>query len=245
MPYETRLQRFTYDENRTYEILTRTMSSTDIQLELDEKLVGMPMGDTFNWEIGGVGNHLFVKPKFPRLVNPATLVTNKRTYQLIFKSSPDDGLWYQRITWDMPGSAKSMSIVTPESVYGKVDRKSSAQVVPETSIETTNVSSTVRGPIDFVKGMDFDYEIEGDASFKPTQVFNDKTRTWILFPDDIQVYPALFVKQGDELAVVSFFKPEDSKYFIAKRLFDEAVLKYNDEVITIRRKAKAKKWWFE
>jgi type IV secretion system protein VirB9 len=250
MPYETRLQRFVYDENRTYEILTRPMSATDIQFEQGEKFIGMPMGDTYNWEIGGLAgtNHLFIKPLFPRLVNTATLVTNKRTYQLVFKSSSEDGIWYQRVHWEFPDKQRGMKFVTPEQIYGNGSRAQLEENKPEPVRLNTEMSQNdvdgVKGPVDLVKGMDFDYEITGDASFKPVRVFNDKTRTWIEFPEDIQTYPAVFVKTGSELAVVSFTKSKDSNYFIVNRLFEECVLKYGEDTVSIMHKQK-KKWWYE
>lgn len=244
MPHETRLVHFTYDENRTYEILTRTGSHTDIQLEPDEKVItDIPAGDKVNWDISGRLNHIFVKPFFPRLVNTVTIITNKRTYQLILKSSSDDGVWYQRVKWQ----TSTDSLISPDQLYGKASssrqKDKPPQTVPDNMIDEVNAS--VKGPVDLIKGMDFNYEIDGEASFKPVQVFNDKTRTWIMFPDDIQTYPALFVKEGGDLAVVGFRKLPDANYFLVTRIFDEAVLKFGDEEVVIRRKGKQKKWWFE
>ncbi|MFD2274189.1 TrbG/VirB9 family P-type conjugative transfer protein [Undibacterium arcticum] len=32
----------------------------------------------------------------------ATVITDKRTYQLLLTSNSTEGKWYQRVTWDYP-----------------------------------------------------------------------------------------------------------------------------------------------
>lgn len=245
LPYETRLQKFVYDQDRSYEILTRPMSATNIQLAPDEKMVAFPMGDTSMWEIGSVGNNVFIKPKFERLVNPATLVTNKHSYQLLLKSGTSDGIWYQRIQWEdrTPLASLNMNMNTnmvQSALENSVDEKLKPVVTLKSESDRGDSSDTYDISSSSLKDLNFEYSVEGDASFKPSQVFNDGRFTWLQMPKENQNLPAVFIKLGNELALSNFVIK--GRYIVVQSLFDEALLKFNDQEVVIT-KQKNKKWW--
>jgi type IV secretion system protein VirB9 len=70
----------------------------------------------------------------------------------------------------------------------------------------------------------FNYKVEGDAAFKPTQVFDDGKFTFLRMPQDVQELPAVFsVIEGQDYALVNY--TVDGSYIVAQRLLDTAVLK--------------------
>lgn len=239
IPYETRLQKFVFDKDRSYEILTRPMSTTNIQLDADEKMVAFPMGDTSMWEIGSVGNNVFIKPKFERLVNPATLVTTKRSYQLMLKSGTADGIWYQRVHWEEnhPLGSLNLNMAIPTTNADAIDKKKPISV--QVSNSTSSADFYDVAP-ESLKDLDFEFSVEGDAPFKPTQVFSDGRHTWLQMPKDLNTMPAAFIKKGNELAIVNFIVK--GRYIVIQSLFEEALLKFNDQEIMIV-KNNNKKWW--
>ena len=95
----SRFVAFHYHQHQAYTILTRPMSVTDIQLVPGEKLESLAIGDSSQWETTVVRGNILIKPTRSGLSTPATIVTNKRVYQLTFRSGPPAGRWYQQVSW--------------------------------------------------------------------------------------------------------------------------------------------------
>ena len=102
MPGDTRLVQFTFDANDSYTVLSRPGAVTDIQYSPEEKLVALAIGDSTQWMTSKSPGHVFLKPLRPDIFTSATLVTDKRTYQLTLRASPENGKWYQQVRWNYP-----------------------------------------------------------------------------------------------------------------------------------------------
>ena len=122
---------------------------TDIELEPGEVVKGMAVGDSFSWDCEtGVPGHIFVRPKYDDMVTSGTVVTDKRTYQLMLRStSADVGKWYQRVTWGYPAT----SILQPVSAAG---------IAPQSESKSP-AGGLARGIS--VDQLNFDYSISGGS----------------------------------------------------------------------------------
>ena len=230
MPGDTRLVKFTYDENDTYTILTMPGAVTHIELHKDELVSALAIGDSTQWQVQKKDNNLFVKPTRAGLFTSATLVTNQRTYQLMLRSSPDAGKWYQRVSWNYP----DLIILQANEAAFNAARKSEAVIAAAPKADPSLVGIGVS-----VSTLNFDYEVKGDASFRPAQVFDDGTFTYIKFGKRPQEMPPLFVKTDDGFALDNYtFEPENT--IKVHRLFDMAVLKIGDKEVAIKSSRKAR-----
>lgn len=101
---DSRLVEFEFDDDNVYLVLTRPKRSTFIRMGSDEQITYVSAGDPKNFEASVAQNYQFmeVKPKFENAETNLTVVTTKRTYHLILKSTFDGGKWYQRVTWKYP-----------------------------------------------------------------------------------------------------------------------------------------------
>ena len=90
---------FPYSRHEANTILTRPMSVTDIQLAPGEKLESLAIGDSAQWVTALAPGNILIKPTRSGLSTPATIVTNKRVYQLTLRSGPRAGRWYQQVSW--------------------------------------------------------------------------------------------------------------------------------------------------
>jgi type IV secretion system protein VirB9 len=90
---------FPYSRHQANTILTRPMSVTDIQLAPGEKLKSLAIGDSSQWLAVSVAGNILVKPTRAGLSTPATIVTNKRVYQVTLRSGARTGHWYQQVSW--------------------------------------------------------------------------------------------------------------------------------------------------
>lgn len=197
-PQETRLVRFVYDENRTFDILTRPGAVTDIWLPSGETLVAFVLGDTVQWIFDQAPGHIFVKPARENLFTSATIVTSKRSYQLQLRSMPADGNWYQRVSWEYQGLVVAR-------------QQAEEEAKPEA------------GDLPSPEKLRFGYKIKGSASFAPTTVFDDGRFVWMKLPSGTQETPAVFMREKNKLVLVNY--TVQGGYLIAQRLADQFVLK--------------------
>ena len=211
MPQDTRLVVFRYDVNESYLLLTRPGAVTHLALEPDETVVALALGDTVQWIVQDKGSNVFLKPIRADLYTSGSLVTNRRTYQLGLRSSPEGGAWYQRVSWTYPEllaiarepSAREARGAAPAA---RADRERTApEGVP-------------------VERLNFDYRISGRAAFRPVQVLDDGRFTYIQMPASLQEMPALFVAgESGEGELVNYLVR--GRFMVVQRLADRFLLR--------------------
>jgi P-type conjugative transfer protein TrbG len=232
MPQDTRLVVFRYDPNDTYLLLTRPGAVTHLALEPGESVVALALGDTVQWIVQDKGPHVFVKPVRPDLYTSGTLVTNRRTYQLGLRSSPEGGAWYQRVSWTSPDlialqrdpAAGDDAGRGPNDAHSaRVARKGDA---PRATVEGVQVDR-----------LNFDYRIQGAAAFRPSQVFDDGRFTYVRMPASLQEMPALFVGAesgaSEEGQLVNYTLR--GRLLVVHRLADRFVLRLGAATVRVER----------
>jgi type IV secretion system protein VirB9 len=92
-----------------------------------------------------------------------------------------------------------------------------------------------------INNLDFDYNIKGDASWKPTRVYNDGLKTYIQMPKNMLYNEApifLVLDQNDNNQLVNYRLKENN--YIVDKLFNKGILIIgvgdDQEKISIERK---------
>lgn len=222
MPGDNRLVVFPYDPNNTFTILTIPGSVTDITLSPDEKVEALALGDSVQWAVAKTEGHVFVRPLRPSLFTSATLVTDKRTYQITLRSGPLQGKWYQRVSWNYP-----------DLIIFKEQKEASNRAASDAESHRKAAMVVSRGSGVPIENLNFNYQLKGESDFKPTQVFDDGTFTWIRFGRKLQEMPALFIQGEDSKYELVNYITQD-EYLKVQRLFGMAVLKLGKEEIEIK-----------
>ena len=224
MPSDTKLVTFSYDPNNTYTIVSRPRNVTDIVLAPSETVVAFAMGDTVQWMVQEAPGHVFVKPINPGIVTSGTLVTNQRTYQLSFRASPEDGVFYQRVSWHYP-----------ELI---VLRQQQAMAIKESvNFEKARLSATIASSDVNPETLNFSYDVDGEAPWKPVQVFDDGKFTWVRLGKN-QDIPAFFARNEENNTdlVNTNIRGE---YVVVQRILPQLLLKLGSkEVVITNRKLK-------
>lgn len=256
---DTRLVQFTFDEDNTFLVLTKPKAVTHLQFAADETLQSVAAGDTAQWELTPTKNrkNLFIKPKFEGLETSMTVITDKRTYQFVLRSTGDGMKWYQRVSWQY-----SANLVLEQDA--QLDAQSSLPPalpapLPQSGINTAPapmirpMQSPLNAPSQSMGGLTgpaamkpenlrFGYTIEGDAPFKPTQVFDDGKFTYLKMPADLQEMPALFaVIDEQDYSLVNYTVNGD--YMVAQRLLDTAVLKLGKAEVRVNKPVQKSSWF--
>jgi type IV secretion system protein VirB9 len=210
--YINAIQVYPYTKGALYQLYAAVNQVTDIALEAGEKLVSVSAGDTVRWVVGdttsGEGKdaqvHILVKPIGADLETNLVVTTDRRTYHLEMKSS--QATYMASVSWTYPGS----------ELVSLRKQRTEAEIAA-TAIADIGVK---------LEQLRFRYRIEGDASWKPTQVFDDGAKVYIQFPPGLaqSEAPPLFVIGPDGKPALVNYRVRGTTY-IVDRLFAAAELR--------------------
>ena len=227
LPGDTRLVQFEYDADNTFLILSRPKALTHIEFGADERIQTVAGGDTKHWELTPTQNrrHLFVKPVYEQMETSMTVITDKRTYQFVLRSTGPGAKWYQRVTWRY-GEQMLLDMREAEEKAAEAD-KAARNADKERQDQTLAVGVNP-------KDLRFDYSIDGNAPFRPVSLFDDGKFTWIRMPSKLVELPALFgMTEAGELSIVNYVVQGD--YMLAQRVMDRGVLKLGKQEVRFSR----------
>ena len=208
------IQLYPWSEGALYQLYTAPGQVTDIALQEGEQLVGpgpVAAGDTVRWIIGdtvsgsGPGQriHILIKPTRAGLVTNVVINTDRRTYHLELRSTPET--YMASVSWTYPQDAL-IALATRSR-----EAAAAAPIVPNIDLDALN----------------FRYRIEGDRpSWRPLRAFDDGRQVFIELPSIIgqSDLPPLFIAgaKGEGELVNYRFR---GRYLVVDRLFAGAELR--------------------
>lgn len=225
LPGDSRLVTFEYEPDQTYLVLAKPKAVTNVEFADDEKITAVAAGDSKNWEITPTGNkkHLFVKPTYDQIETSMTVLTDKRSYQFVLRSTGAGSKWYQRVTW-----RHDQTILLDQS----------AQVEKKAKPDADDIDRSRSGEGFNPEKLSFGYQLTGDAEFKPLSVFDDGRFTWIKLPSNLQEMPALFATiDGGDFQLVNYLVKGD--YIVAQRVITSGILKLGKSEVRFQKGGKA------
>lgn len=200
-------------------IVCAVLQVCDIALQPGEKVTGIHSGDTVRWliepAIEGSGfnqiQHLIIKPMGVGLETSLAVTTDRRTYHFELRSHRTKYMPYVSFAYPEVAQAKWAAIQTKNQ-----------QGVQRNTIPTTG---------EYLGDLDFNYQLTGDASWKPVRVYNNGVKTIIQMPKSVKQFeaPTLLVirKDGsffkDEETIMVNYRIQNNKY-IVDNVFDKAIL---------------------
>lgn len=221
MPMESRVVAYPYEPHNTFTILARPGAMTTITFGEDEELVGFALGDSIRWKAEEGARHIFIKPMVEGLFTTAALVTDKRTYLLNLRSSPEGGIWYQSVHWEYP-QLMMMKLAKTQKAAEEKKKEEEHQ-------ETLRL-----GALDDPTKLNFAYSIDGDERVKPKQVFDDGRFTWIRLAGGDAEMPVVMLDNDGKLELMNYTVKGD--FIIVQQTFDKAVLRVGARAAELTRK---------
>jgi type IV secretion system protein VirB9 len=199
-----------------------------IELQAGEHLQSQPqIGDSRRWEItpvlSGSGLEetplLIVKPIEPGLETDLIVSTDRRTY--VFRLISDPARFVSRLAFQYPGedAAKWAAFEIRQDAA-----KRDAEAVAEQAREKDKRAGVVPMAENALDNLYFDYKLNGDAAYRPQQVFDDGAHTYLIYPNDgrFRELPTLLIVANGKSELVNF--RVDGARYIVDRLFDRAIL---------------------
>ena len=227
-PDTNRVVSFDYSSQTIYHIKTAPHRVTDLRLNPGENMEMLVLGNTVQWITAKAPGNVFLKPTAPGLTTSGTMVTNLRTYQLLITSSKN-GNWYQQVSWNTGNmiALKNAMVAQQAQATNAAPSKGAVQT-PAPAQRQAGQSQSIKA----VSNLHFNYRISGHAAFRPTEVFNNGTFTWIKIPSAGNgAMPVVFVKSHGEYVITNY--TVKGRYLIVQQLFKKAKLRIGNRAVTI------------
>lgn len=217
-------------------IVCAVLQACDVALQPGEQLNedSINVGDKIRWTvvpaISGSSNgdvfHLVIKPHDVGLDTSLVVTTDRRTYHMRLRSHRTLYMPQVAFVYQEDVSAKWQAIKTREK------KERAEKTSPQTG--------------EYMGNLSFNYDVSGNASWKPTRVYNDGTKTIIEMPPSMSQTeaPTLLVvrKEGnlltDDETVMVNYRVQGNRY-IVDTVFDKAILiagvGSSQDLVTIQR----------
>jgi type IV secretion system protein VirB9 len=234
---EARMVTFDYDEDRIYKVLIRPKNSTQLKFGPGETVTYVSAGDRSDFVVTVPASRAFleVKPKWEGVSTNLLVVTTLRTYHVDLQSTGEGRKWYTRVAWNYEDAAgldaSGRAVPGADEGSGLVRRANPA-----------NGADVVSRGIDLAR-MNMSYVVEGDAPFRPTQVFDDGSHTYIRLPDHLQELPALFLLTADTGETVLVNYAVDTPWLVVQRTMDRFLLQLGKARVVVQREAPRRGFW--
>jgi type IV secretion system protein VirB9 len=233
---DTRLAVYAWNPDQVFPVLARPGMYTVLAFEQGERVQGLYLSDTAKWQshVAGDKRHVFIRPFAETAAgafNSGTVITDRRVYQLVLESRGEKERWHQRVSWYIPGAAFDELEAAQTAREGRAASPTAADV-------EGNADSPTR--VDIAKSS-FDYEINGEAEFRPVSVFDDGRFTWFRMPVASQVSPALFAVDAKGDSELAAYVPIEG-WFKATRTAPGWLLKVGDEEVRIHARGRKVKF---
>jgi P-type conjugative transfer protein TrbG len=210
--YINAIQVYPFAKGALYQVYAAVNQVTDIALEAGEKLTSVSAGDTVRWVVGDTTSgegaaaqvHVLIKPFAIDLQTNLVITTDRRAYHLELKST--DATYMASVSWTYPAS----ELIALRARNTEANTAAAAVVDQGVNLD----------------GLKFRYRIEGDAPWRPTQVFDDGAKVYIRFPAGLSQSeaPPLFVIGPDGKPALVNYRVRGTTY-IVDRLFAAAELR--------------------
>lgn len=233
---ETILKTFVYSPDKVFEIQSRVGMWTVITLPDDEQITGFLPSDTTFWnaKVTKDRKRAMVRPTDEGRFNSASLITNKHTYELTFKSYGKGFAWYQRVNWSFNDDEDpAFGIFSGDAVNLTSIMESDSDKI-KSKQDNAKAADPTNWNVD-ISNAHFNYKIQNSkgAKFAPTRVFDDGVFTYIQMPK-VQDLPALFaIGENDQVRLVDYVVKNN--YILVHRVLPGLLFKLDGEEVTVRR----------
>ena len=182
-PLDARIKNVDYNASDVVKIVGHYGYSTDIEFASDERVQDIALGDSLAWEVAPAGSHLFVKPREDNAVTNATVVTNKRVYQLSLDARHAKGV----------SGARSAGMFFEVHFRYPDDQAALARAQRAQSDQARLLAKLDANP----KPVNWNYYACGERVLWPTEVYDDGRFTYLRFAN-AQEIPAIFIINADQ-----------------------------------------------
>jgi type IV secretion system protein VirB9 len=203
---DPRVRDVVYNKNNVTAIDASYGTSTMIELQPDEKIETLALGDSIAWKVepNRKGDIIFVKPIDKNAISNLNVVTDKRIYSFLLRSNtrPPSGQIYA-VRFRFP------------------DDEASARLLAEAKERAANPNLKDLN----IANANSNYGYKGSSVNKPVAVFDDGTKTWFRFEGET---PTIYIVDRDRNESLINFRTE-GPYVIVDKVSPQWTLRNGQE----------------
>ncbi|MDF2119197.1 P-type conjugative transfer protein VirB9 [Roseiarcaceae bacterium H3SJ34-1] len=203
---DPRVRDVVYNKDNVTAIDASYGTSTMIELQPDEKIETLALGDSIAWKVepNRKGDIIFVKPVEKNAQSNLNVVTDRRIYTFLLRSN----------TRPAPGQIYAVRFRFP-------DDDASAKLLAEARERAANPNLKDLN----IANANSDYGYKGSSANKPVAVFDDGTKTWFRFEGET---PAIYIVDADRNESLINFRTE-GPYVIVDKVSPQWTLRNGQE----------------
>jgi len=203
---DSRVRDVVYNRDNVTAIDASYGTSTMIELQPDEKIETLALGDSIAWKVepNRKGDIIFVKPVDKNAISNLNVVTDKRIYSFLLRSN----------TRPPAGQIYAVRFRFP-------DDEASAKLLDEAKQRAANPNLKDLN----IANANSDYGYKGSSANKPVAVFDDGTKTWFRFEGET---PAIYIVDADRNESLVNFRTE-GPYVIVDKVSPQWTLRNGQE----------------
>lgn len=203
---DSRVRDVIYNRDNVTAIDASYGTSTMIQLQPNEKIETLALGDSIAWKVepNRKGDIIFVKPVDKNAISNLNVVTDKRIYSFLLRSNtrPPSGQIYA-VRFRFPDDEASAKLLAEAK-----------QRAANPNLKDLNIANA-----------NSDYGYKGSSVNKPVAVFDDGTKTWFRFEGET---PAIYIVDADRNESLINFRTE-GPYVIVDKVSPQWTLRNGQE----------------
>jgi P-type conjugative transfer protein VirB9 len=183
---DARIRDVTYNRDNVTAIDASYGTSTMIQLQSDEKIETLALGDAIAWKVepNRKGDIIFVKPVEKNAESNLNVVTTKRVYVFLLRSN----------THPAQNQTYAVRFRFPDDEADGRLLAAAKERAAHPNLKALNIANA-----------NSDYGYKGASTNKPVTVFDDGTKTWFRFEGET---PAIYIVDGDRNESLVNFRTE-------------------------------------
>lgn len=223
---DSRIKTIVYNPNEVVELTFHYGFQSFIEIEEDEQIKIISLGESFPWKITPVGKRIFIRPIQINANTNMTIITSKRTYMFQLKSDSYEGKGDEELIYSVRFFYPDESVKLPNA--GGLKYSDFTNLGDKSQDELDSVLNN------FKKGtiLNFDYSMTTKSKkIKLLKAFDDGINTYFEFSDKINI-PAIYVVNvnGEETNVKYIF---DGPYVVVTGVHMQFSMRILDDILCI------------
>jgi type IV secretion system protein VirB9 len=207
---DSRIRTVRYSANEVYQFIGHYGYQSAIELEENEKILTVSVGDSVAWLINPSGNRLFLKPIEQNALTNMTVISDKRTYLFELHAEETKDIRDKDMVF-------AYRFIYPQSDNSAVDY-SQTESMPDIEKEPERYN--------------FNYTIRGSNVIEPIRIFDDGEFTYFEFKDKNAEIPAFFrVDSVGSEELINFRKR--GNYIVVERVTSRFTLRRGADIICV------------
>ncbi len=180
-PHDERIKFVDYNPAEVVGITAHYGFSTHVEFAPGENILKIGMGDVKAWELGKLGNHLFMKPKGKKAGTNMTVLTDKRVYNFELNAhkslggahpEPNDMVFQLKFRYPDEAAAHAEKVAQSKALQEKLAQQTTS--LPE----------------------NWNYWVKGSEVLAPNKAYDDRRFTYLTFANNKEM-PAIYVENPD------------------------------------------------